>query len=260
MQQVQIGHIAREQRDSCWCGAVLEALPEFPSFGRCRECGTYVNRRPPRTDELTRLYGLGTYWRTRQRMRGYPAIEQRGEFYRADGRLARWLELVEQFAPSARTVVEIGCAPGVLLQELAARGRRCIGVEINDDVAAWMRRQTDLDIRGGSFPGISLPPCELFLAFDVLEHSPSPVAFLVEAARLLVPGGIAIVQTAIDRYDFPTPFGERGDLFDDVEHLYLFTDNAMLRLARLAGLEILHEKSSTFVGGELCVLRKAKVG
>jgi SAM-dependent methyltransferase len=192
-------------------------------------------------------------------MRGFPAIEQRGELYRTDGRLARWLELVERFAPSAHTVVEIGCAPGVLLQELAARGRRCIGVEINIEVAAWMRRQTNLDIRGGYFPGISLPTCELFLAFDVLEHSPSPVAFFAEAARLLVPGGIAIIQTAVDRYDFSTPFGERRDLFDDVEHLFLFTDLAMLRLARMAGLEILDDQTNTFVGGELCVLRKVEV-
>src|SRR5262245_33638315 len=87
------------------------------------------------------------------------------------------------------------------------------GVEISEDVAEWIRHKHGFDMRSGFFPGIELTRCDLFLAFDVFEHSPCPVLFLQEVARCLVPGGVAILQTAIDRYNFEIPFGDRADLF-----------------------------------------------
>jgi 2-polyprenyl-3-methyl-5-hydroxy-6-metoxy-1,4-benzoquinol methylase len=150
----------------------------------------------------------------------------------------------------------VGCAPGILLTELSRRGYVCTGVEISDDVAEWLRNTSGLDIRSGFFPGVELPQCDIFLAFDVLEHSPCPVEFLREAANHLTPNGIAIVQTAIDRYDYERPFGPRFDMFDDLEHLFLFTDDAMRALANRAGLEIVTMQEDCWLGGEVCIFRK----
>jgi len=144
----------------------------------------------------------------------------------------------------------------VLLTELQARGYSCTGVEISDDVAVWMRDSTGLDIRSGFFPGVELPKCDLFLAFDVLEHSPCPVEFLKNAAAHLSANGVAIIQTAIDRYDYQPPFGVRFDMFDDLEHLFLFTDQAIRALAKEADLEIVSLNESLWLGGEACILRK----
>ncbi len=69
-------------------------------------------------------------------------------------------------------------------------------------------------------------------------------------------GGVAVLQTAIDRREFATPFGERGDLFDDLEHLFLFTDDALGRLAAGAGPQVVSQAERVFVGGEICVLGK----
>ena len=178
----------------------MREAPWHRSYGVCERCGCYVNRVPPKADEFSTIYSIDCYWGAVARMRGWPALGERGDLYRRDGRLAHWLALVEKYAPAPGTVVEIGCAPGVLLAELNARGYRCVGVEPEHRVAEWLRSQ-GLDVRTGMFPdrGLALPPCDLVLAFDVLEHVPAPDAFLAETARRLRPGGIAIIQTPIDR-------------------------------------------------------------
>src|SRR5215469_6699793 len=88
------GTLQRELRDNCWCGGKLLPFRWHASYGVCAECGCYVNRRPPQQDALSKLYSLNDYWRVRQLSKGYPPIEERGEWYRKDGRLSYWLALV----------------------------------------------------------------------------------------------------------------------------------------------------------------------
>jgi SAM-dependent methyltransferase len=251
--------VTRESRDECWCGGSLMPFEWHESYGVCAICGTYVNKIPPAQKGLEKFYSLGNYWHTRQALKNFPTIGDRAGLYRSDGRLQQWLDLVEKYGPKTGKVIEIGCAPGVLLGELTARGYSCTGVEISNDVAEWMRNSTGLEIHSGFFPGVELPRCDLFLAFDVLEHSPCPLEFLKSAADHLLPNGVAIIQTAIDRYDYQPPFGERFDMFDDLEHLFLFTNQAMTSLAKEANLEIVSLGERLWLGGETCIFRKAAV-
>jgi len=253
----QFRNICRGQRDHCWCGGELLPFKWHPSYDVCAECDCYVNRRPPLLEELNRLYSFDLYWHTRQRLKGYPAIEHRPMNDRSDGRVDYWLGLIQRYGPSAGRVVEVGCGHGVLLAELKARGYDCIGVEPDDRTAAWTRGQTGLDIRPGFFPCVDLPKCDLFLAFDVIEHSQEPEAFMRAAAQLLNQNGVAIIQTPIDRYDYQPPFGERFEAaFDDLEHLYLFSDEAMRQLALRSGLQIVTLNERLWLHHEVCVFRK----
>jgi 2-polyprenyl-3-methyl-5-hydroxy-6-metoxy-1,4-benzoquinol methylase len=98
----------------------------------------------------------------------------------------------------------------------------------------------------GLFPETELSRCELFMAFDVIEHSPSPEAFMQTAASLLKPRGIAIIQTPIDHHKGQPPFAKIfSNVFDDLEHLFIFTPEGMHRLAEFAGLEIIAEATGT---------------
>lgn len=252
----QFRNIRRGQRDRCWCGGELLPLKWHPSYGVCAECGCYVNRRPPLFEELNGLYSLDRYWYTRQRLKGFPDIEHCAQLYRTDGRLDRWLELIEKFGPAGGRVIEVGCAPGALLCALQERGYECLGVEINPDVVEYLRRSMALDVHAGFFPGIELPQCDLFLAFDVLEHSPCPLDFMEEVARLIRPSGTAIIQTPIDRHEQNPPFKAIFDnLFDDLEHLYIFTDKSIHKLAETAGLEIISEERGV-IEFDIIVLRR----
>jgi len=254
--------VPREAREDCWCGGKLLPFRWHASYGVCSECGCYVNRRPPKADALSGLYSLDDYWQHRQVSKGIPPIERRGDLYRKDGRLAYWLDLVKRYGPRSGRVIEVGCAPGVLLAELGRLGYECIGVEASESVVAWLRKTQNLDVRTGVFPGVEIPSCDLLLAFDVAEHTPSPASFWAEIGRLLRPGGIAIVQTPIECQDYDHPFKTRPDWFDDVEHLFLYTDKSVRRLAGLGRLEILNLEDTPHPLnlGQVCVLKKSMGG
>jgi len=249
--------IKRGTRNTCWCGGNLSPFKWHASYGVCEKCGCYVNRVPPLCDELNRVYSFDLYWHVKQKADGVPVIETRSELYLKDGRVDFWLELIRKYGPSNGRVIEVGCAPGILLKELKSRGYEVLGVEPDKVTASWISKAMDVDVRAGLFPGIELPICDLFLAFDVLEHASDPEAFMLEASRILRPGGRIIIQTAIDRYDYVPPFAPRfRDAFDDVEHLFIFKDKSIKELAKRAQLDILNNSERMTLMGEIYVFAK----
>ncbi len=248
--------ITRSMQEKCWCGGELQPFELSANFGVCADCGCYVNRRPPRPGELKEVYTLERYWRLRSKMKGHPPIEQRAELYKSDGRLKYWLSLVDRFAPLARNVIEIGCCPGVLLAEMQQRGYKCTGVEPDEAVADWIGRTMGVEVRTGFFPGVSLPPCDLFLALDVAEHVPDPPEFWKGISQVLEPGGVAILQTPIESRDYDNPFHGRMDFFDDIEHFFLFTESSVRKLSQSARLELVALEDAISLLGQVCVLRK----
>ena len=149
--------IRRDERDRCWCGGELLPFKWHHSYGVCAKCGCYVNRHPPLSEELKRLYSFDLYWHTRQKLKGHPAIEHRPINDRSDGRVGYWLGLIQRYGPSAGQVVEVGCGHGVLLAELKARGYECVGIEPDELTAEWTKQNMGLDVRPGFFPGVELP-------------------------------------------------------------------------------------------------------
>jgi SAM-dependent methyltransferase len=249
--------LARDTVDHCWCGGELADFSHHPSYGLCRDCGGYVNRRPPATSALAELYSLDFYWHGRVRTKGQPPIERRAAIDHSDGRVAYWLDLIERHAPDAHRVLEVGCGSGILLAELRTQGRDCVGVEPDSATAAWIQEQTGVRVESGLFPFDGLPDTDLFLAFDVLEHARDPIAFLEGAANVLTPGGVAIIQTPIDRDRLEPPFGRAAiQAFDDVEHTYLYTDPGMNELADRVGLVVRDLTERLWVQHEIVVFEK----
>jgi SAM-dependent methyltransferase len=247
----------RTTRVDCWCGGALQPFPHHASYGVCSDCGTYVNTRPPTREAMRSLYTLDLYWRRKQVADGLPPIEKRTAHDLNDGRVDRWLRLVDHYAPVPGRAVEIGCAHGVMLKELVRFGWTCVGVEIDPAVARWTADYYGLDIRSGMFPDVELPSADLFLAFDVLEHVPDPQAFLAAAEKLLVAEGTAILQAPIAREDEDPPFPSRfQSAFDDVEHLWIFTNPAIRELAQRTGFHVDDFPEPLWPMGELAVLRK----
>jgi SAM-dependent methyltransferase len=256
MNEREYEKIPRGQRNKCWCGGELGPFKWHTSYGVCADCGCYVNRYPPLPEALERVYSLNLHWRARQKIKGHLPIEARSGLYRSEGRLDYWLSLVEKYGPRRGRAIEVGCSPGVLLAELQQRGFECVGVEPDYKVAQWIQDHFGVEVRKGLFPGVELPPCDLFLALDVAEHVPDPAAFWTELARLLRPGGVAILQTPVERYDYDHPFRSRPDLLDDVEHLFLYTDRSVYRLADHARLEMVCLEDAIGTLGQICVLSK----
>lgn len=254
--------VPRIRRDLCWCGGTLNVFSPCPSYGVCEACGTYVNRQPPDPAWIQALYSLDYYWFAKQRATCVPDIARRARLYISDGRLDAWLSAIKRYGPAGGSVLEVGCAPGILLERLVERGYQCTGMEVSQDVARWVERQTGIRVLVGTFPEVKPGSFDLFLALDVLEHCYDPVAFVEGAREVLNPGGVAVLQAPIVRqqqgYQIDKPFGEAGmRFFNPEEHMFILTSSAVRKLVKGAGLEILDDSLRWQPGHEILVLRRA---
>ncbi|WP_433729755.1 methyltransferase domain-containing protein [Actinoplanes sp. CA-051413] len=90
------------------------------------------------------------------------------------------------------TVVDVGCGTGRAVAELAGRGARAVGVDLDPAMLAAARdRFPELDLRAADAADLPLGAGEAqgYRADKVYHVLPDPAAALVEARRVLAPGG-----------------------------------------------------------------------
>ncbi|RSM55674.1 SAM-dependent methyltransferase [Actinoplanes sp. ATCC 53533] len=103
---------------------------------------------------------------------------------------ARSYELLRP-APGA-PVVDVGCGTGRAVAELAERGARAIGVDLDPAMLAAARsRFPGLDLRAADAADLPLSDGEAhgYRADKVYHMLPEPAAALAESRRVLAPGG-----------------------------------------------------------------------
>jgi len=107
------------------------------------------------------------------------------------------LALSRQLQPdNASRVLEIGCSSGVLLRRFKSAGyKSVVGIDISEDAIQASHRlgssnASVMDAQKLNFADASF---DLITASDVLEHIADDVAALHEWARVLAPGGRAIL-------------------------------------------------------------------
>ena len=194
---------------------------------RCQGCGlVYVSPRL-RADALQRHYNTGESSR----------IEYYLDAEAADRRsFSEVLERAEEIVPERGDLLDIGPNIGTCLAVARERGFRVHGIEINADAARYCREARGLDVVSGTLEPETYPAgrFDVVLMGDVIEHVPSPTDTMRTAARILKPGGAALVST-------PDIGGWAARLLQlkPVEHLYYFDRSTMDRLVRSAGLEVL---------------------
>lgn len=98
--------------------------------------------------------------------------------------------------PAGCRVLDVGCGTGRLLSLLSAQGAVGTGVEVAPEMVAVARRANpQMDIREGTAEDLPFDDGAFDLVVTCLayHHLDAPERFLVEAARVLVPGGRLVV-------------------------------------------------------------------
>jgi 2-polyprenyl-3-methyl-5-hydroxy-6-metoxy-1,4-benzoquinol methylase/uncharacterized protein YbaR (Trm112 family) len=120
---------------------------------------------------------------------------------------AAYLDAVERhrgaaLGPADR-VLEIGCGTGALATAAASRGCRVVAVDISLRVLVVAKKR----LAEAGMPGVRLACCdgerlplppssfEVVAASDVIEHTPSPPAFVASVAEMLESGGLLFLAT-----------------------------------------------------------------
>ena len=141
-------------------------------------------------------------------------------------------------APGAR-VLDVGCGRGVVLGPLADRGLEVHGVEVSAAAARGADPRAEIriapDLRTAGYPDAFF---DEVMIWHVLEHLQDPRATLIEAHRILKPGGRLIV--AVPNFESWQARWSGADWFhlDLPRHLYHFPLTALRRLLVDLGFEL----------------------
>jgi len=104
----------------------------------------------------------------------------------------RW-PFFEEFVGSGKTVLEIGCSSGFMLDSLRDAGMECIGVEPSGEFLPYLHSQ-GYDAHESLSELDSSSQFDLILHFFVFEHIADPYEFLRQTWNLLKPGGAMVAE------------------------------------------------------------------
>ncbi len=134
----------------------------------------------------------------------------------------------------AAIVGDLGCGTGQLTELVAPHVARVVAVDSSADMLQAARRRladlANVDVRHGALEGLPIDEGQLDLAMMglVLHHVPNPARALGECARVLKPGGRALVIDMLphDRVEYQQQMG----------HVWLgFPERQMHKLLAAAG-------------------------
>jgi SAM-dependent methyltransferase len=171
---------------------------------------------------------------------------------------------------AAAKVLEIGAASGQTLRWIKTIYPTAVttGVEINDGMAAELRRNADVAIIGSISECLPrLETYDLILLLDVLEHLVDAANALLSVRQLLAPGGYVVVSVPnIAHLSVAAPllfqrqfsYQDAGIL--DRTHLRFFVEETAVRLLNDANFKVSRGLISGLQGRKAKVLDRVSMG
>lgn len=226
------------------CGLLwLDPMPAPEDLGKLYE-GYHTHTDLPVVDSrgrrayrgLVEAYLHGRYGYFRDRLWAWPPWLGR-LLYLHPGRrsIADGLVMGLPARPGGR-LLEVGCGSGDSLKLLQELGWDAEGVDF-DPAAVANARAKGLRVRQGDLAeqAFASASFDAVIASHVIEHVPDPEALLVEALRVLEPGGTLVLYTPNAAALGHGHYGEDWRGLEPPRHLHLFTPEALSALARRAG-------------------------
>jgi len=193
---------------------------------RCADCGLVMNWPRLSPDAIRACYD-GDYY-----VFSSPPAQR---WSRATHLYASLLLPLEARVRGSR-LLEVGCARGELLALAAARGWQVHGIELSPEAARSAKADYGVPVTVGPLEGRN-GERELFdvvIATDVIEHVPSPRAFLLAVRPVVNNGGYVIIQTPNWGSGWRRLAGRRWLGINEF-HLFLFNAACLRRLIRQCG-------------------------
>jgi len=144
------------------------------------------------------------------------------------------MALVRRFAsaPGPLTILDVGCGTGATLKELSSLGQ-AIGLDLAEDALSFCRSRCRTHLARGSAESLPFASntLDLVTVLDVLEHLEDDGTALREIARVLRPGGEAVLTVPA----FPMLWSEHDEALD---HKRRYRARSFRRLIAQAGLQV----------------------
>ncbi|MBC8104807.1 MAG: class I SAM-dependent methyltransferase [Cytophagales bacterium] len=204
---------------------------------RCLRCGTARLDPRPSDAEMSRHYTTETYARAEDRDGAPSELARRLNEY--NRRLAARAAASLNRPVSESRTLDVGCGDGRFLAAMIALGGQAEGLETDPVAAALARRRTGGQIHEAPLEQASLPGAsfDLVSLLHVLEHVPDPRVTLIEAKRLLKPGGTLLLALPNAGSLEASVFGSTWYPLDLPRHFWGFSPRTLARLVEECGFE-----------------------
>jgi SAM-dependent methyltransferase len=189
----------------------------------------------PTDDELAALYASEDYFQGGDAVGYADYVAHAPQYARSFRRQAEWLLRHR----SVTDLLEIGCGPGLFLEEARRLGvSTTVGVDLNPwAVAAAQAR--GLDARLGSIAVIpATARFDAVVMLDVLEHVPMPLPFLAAVRARLRPDGHLLLMTPNLRSWLARLSGRRWVSLKIPEHARYYSPRGIRSVLGAAGFEV----------------------
>jgi|CXWL01.1.fsa_nt_gi ubiquinone/menaquinone biosynthesis C-methylase UbiE len=203
---------------------------------RCENCDLIITSPRPVPGDMPRYYEDWYSYGTVENVRREQAESESNRFIQS-----MRLKELEKTGPLERgmRVLDVGAGFGVQLRYfIDHRGIEATGIDFDPTTTQHSLVKGEADLRTGDLLDAGLPAdhFDVVTMYETLEHVYRPKATLVEALRVLKPGGRLVVEVP----DFGSPWRSvLGKYWFPVMvpvHLHHFTKASLDRVARSAGL------------------------
>lgn len=233
-----------------WRGFRLEELKRCPLCGRgrselaycfdlfgvnqCSTCG--VGYLSPRVveDDIIKIYQDPSYFSSDSRF-GYSDYEsQQSGLRRSFGLL---VEKLIEFGRAKGSLLEIGCGPGLFLQEAKEYFDHIVGLDLSEDALRAAVNYADEVVVGGVDALSENDQFDLVVAISLIEHVYGPHRFMKRMMAHLKESGAILFVTPEWGGVWHTLLGRKWPSFKIPEHVLFYSRKALRYLGDCYGLE-----------------------
>jgi 2-polyprenyl-3-methyl-5-hydroxy-6-metoxy-1,4-benzoquinol methylase len=207
---------------------------------QCRACG-FVTFRDYSQDDLAQIYN-DDYFSGKE----YPDYVGQQDALRRS--MQRHLAQMALYKPGYGSLLEVGCAYGLFLDEARAKFSEVAGVDICESPTTYAREQLGLNVRCDDFLRLDFGQrrFDVVCMWDTVEHLSAPEAYLEKAARLLNPGGTIFLTTG-DISSFNARLrGANWRQIHPPSHLHYFSRDTITRLLERLGLKVVGIETASY--------------
>jgi 2-polyprenyl-3-methyl-5-hydroxy-6-metoxy-1,4-benzoquinol methylase len=215
---------------------ILFTRPDGRKMGKCASCGLVQVVPMPSSNEIAALYHEDFDHFT-------PYIEQLPVHH---AYFRQKIHEIGNYLPG-KTLLDIGCAMGVMLEEAGMKGMKATGIDLSQDAVNYCNKHKLMAYHGTVYTAKKLQnkTFDVITAFQIIEHERDPLGMMRRVHKLLNKGGMVVLATPNYGGLWRKLMGKRWFGFTHPEHVVLLDPSSMRTLLEKSGFRDIEIRSDS---------------